>query len=614
MTAHWGGACVAAFNERNNFFKTQSAFIWGSEGHWQILQREGYPTSCLSGGGRFYFANLVSTVLSSDMGVCAPVVCSVEEIMWALIPELHYRFFYAHPQLQYAVQLREYRAFSWERAHTDFVPWVWPAAAAMLMLIMTGLFCSPRPSSRSSSLCNGSSTLPQPRARMAPPRAFALMSMTIGEVMVHTRWTSYRWHAVRSNLFALGRSMGTVSRHMLPSIQILGIAGSALCNRQENHGPLRRLRCSVGKLAVLGAELCFTSLVWAGAAQVVQPMLSVNLFAREAWLQSGWTESMVACVNDPLPDALLVGGFSGIFRISSAEEHFACPHVVTVRGEIRALALSAPLFMAGALAGPEIAMVASITSIACFLFFAEGGLQNYVEHPVAELAAVTGAVLAASTANAGGRQNPWSQVFCRLVLPGSCAGACAAASAWSADAVFASVAIAAASPLMLSLAWQVASTVWPGWLELCSLDWAARAALPALPLLVFFVEGYAEPHAKWFSPYDVFVRAAGTFAVCLAAGALLEAAWRGALVVLSYAAAIGHTLCQVRLRLSLEDASGTSLLTARVPAVPLLLLSCLAAIGVVIAIGDSKAPHQFGQVHGLAAVALKQIGMAADTV
>merc|ERR1712157_7183 len=42
----------------------------------------------------------------------------------------------------------------------------------------------------------------------------------------------------------------------------------------------------------------------------------------------------------------------------------------------------------------------------------------------------------------------------------------------------------------------------------------ATGAMPALPLVLFVLEGHVEPHTKWFSWYDFFIRWAGVLGLC----------------------------------------------------------------------------------------------------
>merc|ERR1712232_665775 len=61
---------------------------------------------------------------------------------------------------------------------------------------------------------------------------------------------------------------------------------------------------------------------------------------------------------------------------------------------------------------------------------------------------------------------------------------------------------------------------------------AAEMALPALPLVLFVVEGYVEPHAKEFTGCDFLARLSGVLALALLAGAASTAVWHGAILVL----------------------------------------------------------------------------------
>lgn len=59
------------------------------------------------------------------------------------------------------------------------------------------------------------------------------------------------------------------------------------------------------------------------------------------------------------------------------------------------------------------------------------------------------------------------------------------------------------------------------------LEFGAVGAVPAVPLVLFAVEGYLEPHAKWLTPYDFLLRAVSLGASCWALGAFATVAWCG---------------------------------------------------------------------------------------
>eukprot|EP00929_Paragymnodinium_shiwhaense_P101464 TRINITY_DN64575_c0_g1_i2.p1 TRINITY_DN64575_c0_g1~~TRINITY_DN64575_c0_g1_i2.p1 ORF type:complete len:262 (+),score=25.46 TRINITY_DN64575_c0_g1_i2:99-884(+) len=125
MSVHGDGRrsqCLTAYGERHLFFKGNSAAVWHNEGPgaqlqpkavrgWHMTQRDGFAQGCSDGGGSFYFAAFHSNLLSADMGVCAPSICTDEEVNYEVFPALYERLFYSDSNFGYAVQMHKGRPF-----------------------------------------------------------------------------------------------------------------------------------------------------------------------------------------------------------------------------------------------------------------------------------------------------------------------------------------------------------------------------------------------------------------------------------------------------------------------------------------------------------------------
>jgi len=119
-------------------------------------------------------------------------------------------------------------------------------------------------------------------------------------------------------------------------------------------------------------------------------------------------------------------------------------------------------------------------------------------------------------------------------------------------------------------------------------DGVAAAALPALPILLFVLEGHVEPHAKWLSPFDFFARASVVLLLCAGAGTGACAALRGATLAgrglaaaavhVVRAVARGHGALAQRaplVRLSFEDAGGRTRCTCALSLQVVVLISII---------------------------------------
>merc|ERR1712157_223756 len=101
-----------------------------------------------------------------------------------------------------------------------------------------------------------------------------------------------------------------------------------------------------------------------------------------------------------------------------------------------------------------------------------------------------------------------------------------------------------------------------------------HAAIPALPFLLWVLEGYMEPHAKWFSSYDYFVRVVGVVGLCFVAGACIDLARRGLAVL----AAGLWVVLRSSVKISLDGPDGDAFLTCRIPVV---LVAAFAVLGAI---------------------------------
>ncbi|CAE8616295.1 unnamed protein product, partial [Polarella glacialis] len=516
--------CVDAFWQRHIFFKTHSASLW-KNGPWTALQQEGYPSHCLDGGGRFYFAALVSNVVSTDLGVCVPAVCNYQEITWDIFPALYQAFFNEGEQigLQFAVQLSEYTAWGYEHFLTVPQETRWGLALVLLLAVL-GLV-SGRFGAREASL---------PRGAFSRAQYFATFGIAIGEVMLFTRWAQYAWLEDNSHFYAGARRIGVMAAECLPGLRLVRLAAATSGAGRGSEHVFSRLRAGAVVLVLRLLQLAMLSLLCVGAANLAGS-LTVNRFSGGAW-KRGWLESLQSCLDLP-PEDMLLGG---ILSEGLGPRGASCLHLATIRDELRLLAVAAPVLLLSAGLGPLPATLAGFCAAAAW----SGSSYS------PELAVASASVLAAyvSTWGRGASGSPRAPMAALLAL-----AALASAAYFWAHLAFAGTAATAVSamaaaclvPLVLGLAGASASRAPAASVEEPALQWlpcrSADMALPALPLVLYVLEGYIEPHAKVLTLCDFLARLFGVFALAMLGGAACAATWAGICRIVQAAVAAAAT-------------------------------------------------------------------------
>ncbi|CAE7513502.1 unnamed protein product [Symbiodinium sp. CCMP2592] len=469
MDPRFNPQCLEDYRKDSLLYKAHSAAIWANGG-WKVIQQEGFHSACMDGGGRFYFTMLGSTYLRADLGVCVPPSCTEDDITWRVFPLIFRQYFDFGEQhdLQFAVHYLPYEPLSW--AFIDGLPGeVFWSLVALAALAVVG--------------CRPSSCAETSEGTGAARVALWLLVVAVAarEVMLYTRWNMYDWFQRNWAPFEAVAGIGTFALEAFLAFPLLCLmrraaAESRLGQAWHSPGPcLRRLR------DLAAAALAFGVLT-RGASR-----LTVNRFSSGRWIE-GWLHCMNSCAEPDLQVFL-----SGADR---------CRFFATLRASALRAALAAPCALLATLS-PAVAVSLS--------FVAAAACQDFDADVRRALLSVASAAFAAFAADAPKR---WLKVAAFLVLGTAAALVGARHEFWD-QLPLALTALVV--PLLASL------LPGSGGSSLTAMD----LALPAMPLVLYVVEGYVEPHAKDLTGSDFLARCLGLLSYSFATAAAVSAAVLG---------------------------------------------------------------------------------------
>eukprot|EP00928_Gymnodinium_smaydae_P034965 TRINITY_DN24674_c0_g1_i1.p1 TRINITY_DN24674_c0_g1~~TRINITY_DN24674_c0_g1_i1.p1 ORF type:complete len:630 (+),score=70.20 TRINITY_DN24674_c0_g1_i1:52-1941(+) len=581
--------CLIAFQANPLFFKGNSAALWRNEGqgshlqfghYWHVLQREGYAHECIAGGGRFYFTMFVSNIVSTDIGVCAPATCTNDEVTWGVIPALYEDLFFSDARFQFAAQLREFRHISL-RDIGDNAPGASTCLAVLCVVSLIAMLLRRR---------KRSTGVPRAKTSACWDRLheYAAIGFVVGEVMQYSRWNDYTWHAAHSRLYSAAVDVGRCAREMLAVIQLVRIVNSCMEGEDGQPSPrFCRLFHVCGGIAQRFVQLSVLSLTWVLVACALQPTLVVNVFADAAWKRT-WPTSLSTCVDMPTWAMPLAGGVQLWSPEGSADG--PCLNLQMVRTELWFLVASAPALFLASVLGVEVAALASF-ALAYYIHAGVDpevlvGLRSLRESLVALLPRTVnpldlvligfGLLLASVGARLNQRQSKRSSIIILGVLAAVFYASQGTLLHWYPDASLESIPnsiFLAACCMIFVIAYHAfgpGSGLLPGVLS----EDASTCMIPAIPLVVFVLEGHFEPHAKWLTWYDFLVRCVGVFSIsallgviiagiCFAATSITSAILR--LLAWSFARVFGlcSSVLKSSLKLSLDNHHGETLCHCR---------------------------------------------------
>eukprot|EP00927_Polykrikos_kofoidii_P009660 TRINITY_DN14040_c0_g1_i1.p1 TRINITY_DN14040_c0_g1~~TRINITY_DN14040_c0_g1_i1.p1 ORF type:complete len:692 (-),score=85.71 TRINITY_DN14040_c0_g1_i1:86-2161(-) len=413
-------------------------------------------------------------------------------------------------------------------------------------------------------------------ALWSPLHTLVTAGLIAGELMQYTRWNAYKWHQTNSRLFTSALAIGAAARRGLPAVQMLRFSDDAL-EAEEGACAWRRLWHSIIASSWRLASLCMLSLFWVAVSQLLHPLLTFNIFSKDPWIRE-WPASMVACSEAPTWAALFAAGpMTGLRMAVLALERASpppakpCLHLESVRSEMRLLPAAIPLVAVAAMIGRRaaagVAFAASLSLALAPRFHLEQPLPWWA--PTAEDVALVGtSILATGTVRSASSHGTFRRAACfaEVVIV---AIVLLYLSTVGSENVGQNLARAALDPLALACVWMLLNCV-PVARPLASLlrllpESAAEGAVPAIPLVLFVLEGHLEPHAKWLTLYDFSVRWAGLLGVCTLIGAVTASSLRGAAVATSTLAEIARWIFPGSLRITLEDSSGHTRYSCRLP-------------------------------------------------
>ncbi|CAJ1341673.1 unnamed protein product [Effrenium voratum] len=288
-----------------------------------------------------------------------------------------------------------------------------------------------------------------------------LVAVCAGEVMLYTRWQMYDWHSQHLPMFALARSVGELALQAQLALQLLRLASCRSLGQACQAAALRVLQ-----LAFAFAACCLAT------RQAAR--LTVNVFSQGAWYQT-WSRCFHE-VEEPWLEILLHGR--------------DCRHLQRLRSELQVLFCSLPLLLLASLSKKAAAVA---VAAACCAWL--NGVPELTFAQIATSAALLNARCASASRKCGA---------------GVALMALAATGYSDLDAQRMRLARAAIWPWLLCLG------------DVSDFSLGADLAIPMLPLALFVLEGYVEPHSKDLTGCDFLARLLGLTLAALFCGQVLS--------------------------------------------------------------------------------------------
>eukprot|EP00434_Breviolum_minutum_P019483 symbB.v1.2.017185.t1/scaffold1287.1/size126675/2 len=295
-----------------------------------------------------------------------------------------------------------------------------------------------------------------------------LILIAAKEVMLYTRWNMYSW--LQSNLAFFGwiTSLGEMAWQAYLTLQLLRLANASMTGQQ------------VGRLILLrSVQLLLLLAFWQLVTRSLEG-LTVNVFTDGAWYDT-WRN----CFHES-KEPLLTFSFSDL-------QGSGCRHLGRLRLELIFLLISAPTLLLGSLLPTAAALLGLLTAVMMKDFSDALPLRSALVLTSASLFSLRWIEQRNSKKRYG-----ISLLCCAMVI------------------------------VVYSVDWFPTPWHWLFWPPLLiSLDATNGSvttdlALPALPVLLYVLEGYVEPHGKDFTFCDVLERCGGLCVLCYACAAAAE--------------------------------------------------------------------------------------------
>jgi len=305
---------------------------------------------------------------------------------------------------------------------------------------------------------------------------------------------------------------------------------------------------------------------------------------------------MASCTNLSIRE-VLASVLPHVFGSSAGQqldEPLPCPHLSALRQEFRLLGTAAPVLVSSAVLGPE------LTWLFALAFWISPFVRDDVRVWLAtsDVLLSAGCVLAARIISVSVHDFRWWLPLVALAASGIAVGFWVpeeplwGSSFLHPESSLRVIGVATAEAFAVAAAQPIAKAALPHIVAGFAMERSVRAAIPALPLVMFVLEGFVEPHAKWLSGYDFFVRVVGVLGTCLFLGRLVDFALSGAaallqgvLYVLTGPGAVCRAVSRSAVRLSLEGPSGSEVLIIRLPVALLFCTTLLAGMACTVRFG-----------------------------